>query len=199
MEVLLDFQIYFSNRKFDVLFGRTDEHSLSFFPWDDAMLDMGKGCRRRLLISSEDAYGQRGRPPTIPPSADLVFDIELLNVNETLVEEGMRIRREEDARAEKFIRMQDAARAAEGLTSTFAGPAMPAAAASSSDKRRKRESSDGSSSDSDSSSESSAERRRRKRERKERKKKHRKKEKKRKHHKDKKHKKEKKAKRSESD
>ena len=39
MEVLLDFAIYLTNRKYDVLFGRLDEHSLSLFPWSDAALD----------------------------------------------------------------------------------------------------------------------------------------------------------------
>ena len=36
MEADLDFLIYFSNRKYDVLFGRIDAHSLGCFPWADA-------------------------------------------------------------------------------------------------------------------------------------------------------------------
>ena len=39
MEAFLDFAIYFTNRKYDALFGRLDEHSLSLFAWDDALLD----------------------------------------------------------------------------------------------------------------------------------------------------------------
>jgi hypothetical protein len=145
--------------------------------WDDAIKDMGKGCRRKVHISSEDGYGSRGRPPTIPGDADLVFDIELLNINETLVEEGMRIRREEQARADHFLKIQDAARAVE------AAKQQQQAASSSARRKRASSSSSGSDSDSDSSSESEAGRKRRKRERKERKREKREKKAKRKKHK----------------
>ena len=144
--------------------------------WDDAVQAMPKGARRKVLISSDDAYGTKGRPPQIPANADLIFDIEVLAINETLVEEGMRVRREEDERVQRFLKLQDDARAAEAKGGSSTGP-----------KRGRSESSSGS--DSDSDSESSGERRRRKRERKERKrekkerKKDSKKEKKRKEHK----------------
>ena len=126
--------------------------------WDDAVKEMPKGSRRRLLISSGDAYGERGHPPVIPPNANLVFDVEVLNINETLVEEGMRIRREESARADKFLMMQDAERAAEAEKQQQQQPA-----GSGSSKRRKRDgSSSCSSSDSGSCSDSQSERKRRK-------------------------------------
>ena len=134
--------------------------------WDEAMLTMTKGTRRKVLISSDAAYGPRGRQPVIPANADLIFDIEVLNINETLVEEGMRVRREEAERVEKFLKLQDEARAAEAVQQG----AMP------SKRERHAEESE---SDSDSSSESDESRRRR-RERKERKRKERK-EKKKKH------------------
>ena len=136
--------------------------------WDDAIQTMGKGARRKLLISSDDAYGPKGRPPVIPANANLIFDIELLYINETLIEEGMRVRREEAERVNRFLRLQDEARAADALAN--APPALPALPNSSKRSRRDDDasSSDGSSDDS-SSSESSGERRKRKRERKERK------------------------------
>ena len=68
--------------------------------WDEALVGATKGARFTVRIPSADAYGPKGAPPRIPPNADLVFDLELLNINETLVEEGMRFRQEEEARAE---------------------------------------------------------------------------------------------------
>ena len=150
--------------------------------WDDAMLTMPKGSRRRVLISADDAYGERGRPPTIPPNSNLIFDIEVLNINEPLVEEGLRIRREEQMRVERFLKLQDEERAKEARGQQPA-PQPGASASSGAPKRRKRGSSssgsdsDSSASSSRSSSSSESERKRRKRERKDKEKRKRKHEK----------------------
>jgi FK506-binding protein 1 len=151
--------------------------------WDDAMLMMPKGSRRRVLISADDAYGERGRPPTIPPNSNLIFDIEVLNINEPLVEEGLRIRREEQMRVERFLKLQDEERAKEARGQQPA-PQPGASASSGAPKRRKRgSSSSGSDSDSSasssrsSSSSSESERKRRKREKKDKEKRKRKHEK----------------------
>ena len=47
--------------------------------WDEAFLDMTKGEKRTLIISPELGYGASGYPPVIPPSAVLVFDVELID------------------------------------------------------------------------------------------------------------------------
>lgn len=47
--------------------------------WDQGVATMKKGERAKFTIQSHKAYGQSGSPPTIPPNATLVFDVELLS------------------------------------------------------------------------------------------------------------------------
>lgn len=48
--------------------------------WDEGVVGMKPGGKRKLTIPSDMAYGKRGSPPKIPPDAPLVFDIELLAI-----------------------------------------------------------------------------------------------------------------------
>ena len=48
--------------------------------WDQGVVGMKVGGKRRLTIPFDLAYGEKGSPPTIPPKAALKFDIELLEV-----------------------------------------------------------------------------------------------------------------------
>lgn len=50
--------------------------------WDLGVLGMKVGGKRRLEIASELAYGTGGIPGAIPPNATLVFEVELLGINE---------------------------------------------------------------------------------------------------------------------
>jgi FKBP-type peptidyl-prolyl cis-trans isomerase len=48
--------------------------------WNEGVAGMKVGGKRRLMIPSMLGYGARGAEGVVPPNADLIFDIELLEV-----------------------------------------------------------------------------------------------------------------------
>ncbi|KNC47692.1 peptidyl-prolyl cis-trans isomerase [Thecamonas trahens ATCC 50062] len=50
--------------------------------FDEGVMQMSLGERAVLTMTSDYGYGASGAGQAIPPNADLVFDVELLKVNE---------------------------------------------------------------------------------------------------------------------
>jgi peptidylprolyl isomerase len=48
--------------------------------WDQGLIGMKVGGRRKLTIPPDQAYGAQGQPPTIPANSTLVFEIDLTKI-----------------------------------------------------------------------------------------------------------------------
>jgi peptidylprolyl isomerase len=49
---------------------------------DEALLDMTAGEKRTVIVPPELAYGSRGIPNVIPPNSFVVFEIEVVRIEQ---------------------------------------------------------------------------------------------------------------------
>jgi peptidylprolyl isomerase len=86
-KVKVDYTGYFlDGRKFDSSFDRPGNFEFIIGRnqvikgWDLGIVGMKKGEKRQLIVPYQLAYGEQGSPPSIPPKADLIFDVEMLEI-----------------------------------------------------------------------------------------------------------------------
>ncbi|CAB4438001.1 unnamed protein product [Rhizophagus irregularis] len=53
--------------------------------WDEGILRLSLGQKATLSVTSDYGYGSSGFGTVIPPNSDLIFDVELIGINDLFV------------------------------------------------------------------------------------------------------------------
>jgi len=88
MLVLVDYEGRLANgEKFDSSYDRREPFSFKIGAgqviqgWEEGVIGMKVGGKRKLVIPPDLAYGEAGAPPRIPPNATLTFEVKVLKVS----------------------------------------------------------------------------------------------------------------------
>jgi len=86
MLVLVDYEGRLANgEKFDSSYDRREPFSFKIGAsqviqgWEEGVIGMKVGGKRKLVIPPDLAYGEAGAPPRIPPNATLTFEVKVLD------------------------------------------------------------------------------------------------------------------------
>jgi peptidylprolyl isomerase len=89
MLVLVDYEGRLANgEKFDSSYDRREPFSFKIGAgqviqgWEEGVIGMKVGGKRKLVIPPDLAYGEAGAPPRIPPNATLTFEVKVLKVSD---------------------------------------------------------------------------------------------------------------------